>query len=143
MDRYAEAVREAFLDLVHLYVEEPAIGPSELRSTAGESTRQVGERVACAWRRQRDRPEQGTVNGFLRPWALPKWCCPDNGGGRLLDLAYERLGLTVREAGVILRAGRTIAHLCGSDTVRGPQVAEAVLYRSQSRQRQRTKGVEP
>ncbi|HSL83673.1 MAG TPA: ATP-binding protein [Thermoanaerobaculia bacterium] len=143
VDRYSEAVRELFLDLVHLHVEVPAIGLSELRSRCGETTRQVGQRVARARHRQRDRPEQGTLNATLRPWALPKWCRPDDAGRRLLDLAYERLGLTVREVGVILRVARTIADLSGSEAVRAPHVAEAVQYRSLARRRQRTQGVEP
>lgn len=141
--RYSEAVRELFLDLVHLHVEVPAIGLSELRSRCGETTREVSQRVALAWHRQRDRPEQGTLNASLRPWALPKWCSPDDAGRRLLDLAYERLGLTVREVGVVLRVSRTIADLAGSEAVRAPHVAEAIQYRSLSRRRQGTQGVEP
>jgi magnesium chelatase family protein len=143
VDRYSEAVRELVLDLVHLHVEVPAIGLSELRSRCEESTRQVGERVASAWREQRQRPEQATLNAFLRPWALPKWCSPDDAGRRLLDLAFERLGLTVREVGVVLRVSRTIADLSGSETVRAPHVAEAIQYRSLSRRPRRTQGSEP
>lgn len=143
VDRYSEAVRELVLDLVHLHVEVPATRLSELRSRYGETTRQVGQRVARAWHRQRDRPEQGTLNAFLRPWALPKWCSPDNAGRRLLDLAFECLGLTVREVGVVLRISRTIADLSGSEAVIAPHVAEAIQYRSLARRRQRTQGVEP
>jgi len=119
VERYSEAVRELFFDLVHLHVEAPAIGPWELRSRCGESSRKARERVALAWRVQRDRPEQATLNAHLRPWALPKWCRPDAAGQTLLDRAFERLGLTVREVGVVLRVSRTVADLAGSEAVSG------------------------
>lgn len=138
VDRYTEPVRELFLDLVHLHVEVSATGLSELRSRCGETTRQVAQRVARAWHWQRDRPEQRTLNASLRPWALPKWCSPDDAGRRLLDLTHERLGLTVREVGVILRVARTIADLSGSEAVRAPHVAEAVQYRGLARRFRRT-----
>jgi magnesium chelatase family protein len=131
--QYWRPIEELFLDLVHLHVEVPAIGLSELRSRAGETTREVAERVRAARERQLARSGEPTWNAFLRPWALPKWCRPDPAGQRLLDIAFERLGLSVRAVGTILRVARTIADLAGSEDIRAPHVAEAVQYRCLSR----------
>lgn len=133
--RYWRPVEDLFLDLVHLHVEVPAIGLAEMRSRYGESTQEVAARVRRARQAQLARPEQETWNASLRPWALPKWRSPDDAGRRLLDLDYERLGLTVREVGVVLRVSRTLADLAGSEAVRAPHVAEAIQYRSLSGRR--------
>lgn len=61
--------------------------------------------------------------------ALPRFCRPEETGGRLPGTAFEQLGLTVRAVGTILRVARTIADLAGSD-IRAPHVAEAIQYRS-------------
>ncbi len=71
-----------------------------------------------------------------RPSALPKVCEPDAKGRQLLDTAFDRLGLTIRETGIILRVARTIADLAGAETAGAPHVAEAIQYRSLARRQQ-------
>lgn len=131
--RYWAAVDELVLDLFHLHAQVPVVTMGELRSRYGEGSQRVAERVAEARERQLRREGQGTWNAHLRPWALPKFCDPDPTGRKLLDTAYDRLGLTVRELGSTLQIARTIADLAGSEVVRAPHVAEAIQYRALSR----------
>jgi magnesium chelatase family protein len=131
--RYWAAVEELVLDLIHLHAEVHTVCLSTLRSRSGEESGQVAERVAAARDRQLRREGQDTWNAHLRPWALPKYCEPDPSGRKLLETAQERVGLTVREIGTILRIARTSADLAGSDVVRVPDVAEAVQYRLDAR----------
>ena len=131
--RYWAAVDELILDLFHLHAQVPVVTMGELRSRYGEGSQRVAERVAEARERQLGREGQETWNAHLRPWVLPSWCEPDPNGEKLLDTAYDRLGLTVRELGSTLQIARTIADLAGSEVVRAPHVAEAIQYRALSR----------
>jgi magnesium chelatase family protein len=128
--RYTGAVRELFMDLVHLHVPVPALALSELRAGPGERSQRVAERVHDARQRQQERSSQGALNAFLRPSALAKHCQPDNAGQKLLEAAYDRLGLTARTTATLLRLTRTIADLAGSEGVRAPHIYEAIQYRA-------------
>ncbi len=135
LDRHWAPVEESILDLVHQVVEVPALCLCEYLGGPGETSATVRERVQAARDRQLSRPGQSTLNAHLPPAALPKVCEPDAKGRQLLDTAFDRLGLTIRETGIILRVARTIADLAGSETAGAPHVAEAIQYRSLARRR--------
>ncbi|HLE83604.1 MAG TPA: hypothetical protein VJG13_04620, partial [Thermoanaerobaculia bacterium] len=69
----------------------------------------------------------------LGPEEIRRHATPDAAGQRLLDTAFERLGLSARALDRILKVARTIADLAGSEEVRAPHVAEAIQYRSLDR----------
>lgn len=96
---------------------------------------------AAARGRQLER-SPGVLNAYLRPSALPECCQPDRNGQKLLDTAFERLGLTVRAVEIILRVARSVADLAESQEVRATHVAGAIQYRclSERDRRQRNRG---
>jgi hypothetical protein len=68
------------------------------------------------------------LNTALTPEALRRHCRQ-----RLLDQAFEKLGLSVRTLDRILKVARTLADLAGSDAIRAARLAEAIEYRSPDR----------
>jgi magnesium chelatase family protein len=62
---------------------------------------------------------------------LERVATPDEPGRKLLAQAAEAMRLSARGYTRILRVGRTIADLAGSETVTRIHVAEALSYRRQ------------
>jgi len=136
VDRYRGRVSGPLLDRIDLHVEVPAVGLADLRSDPGEGSAQVAARVAAAREAQLARfgtDASSPVNAAMGPDQVRRWAAPDAAGRRLLDTAFERLGLSVRAVHRILKVARTIADLAGSDAVRAPHLAEAIQYRSLDR----------
>ena len=136
VERYRSRISGPLLDRIDLHVEVPALELSELRAGPGEPTAAVAARVVAARERQCRRFAAGfstPVNAALSNDALAEHAEPDGAGRRLLDTAFERLGLSARAVHRILKVARTIADLDGSDGVRAPHVAEAIQYRSLDR----------
>jgi magnesium chelatase family protein len=136
VERYRARISGPLLDRIDLHVEVPAVGLAELRSAPGETTAAVAARVAAARERQVERLgslSPAPVNSALGPEEIGRHATPDAAGRRLLDTAFERLGLSARAVHRILKVARTIADLAASDQVRAPHVAEAIQYRSLDR----------
>ena len=136
VERYRGRISGPLLDRIDLHVEVPAVELAELRAGPGEPTERVAARVLEARERQARRFADGCptpVNATLSNDELATHAEPDDAGRRLLDSAFERLGLSARAIHRILKVARTLADLAGSDRVRAPHVAEAIQYRSLDR----------
>ena len=85
---------------------------------------------ARARQRARYRADGIACNAELSPKLVRKYCPVDEASKRLLELAMQRLGLSARAYGRILKVARTIADLEGRDAIQSTDVAEAIAYRS-------------
>jgi magnesium chelatase family protein len=132
VQRYRGRVSGPLLDRVDLQIETPPVPVRDLTADRPrEPSAAVRARVEAARRRQqaRYRAEGFYCNAQLRTKLLRRYCALDAAARALLESAMDRLGLSARAYGRILKVARTIADLEGSDTIRPPDVAEAIAYR--------------
>lgn len=137
--RYRARISGPILDRLDVHVVLPPVELSCLRGARqGERSEVVRARVVAARERQRQRFVSGlthaTLNGAISASDVEKVCALDAEGERLLRRSFDRLGLSARGLGKVLRVARTIADLAGSDAIRSPHVAEAIGARALDRE---------
>ena len=134
--RYRSRVSGPLLDRIDIQVEVPAVAYEALASPAsGEPSEAVRERVNQARRVQVERFGATGIHANARMSArdVRRYCRVDAAAAQLLETAVTRLGLSARAYVRILKVGRTIADLAGSEDIRPPHIAEAIQYRSLDR----------
>ncbi len=131
--RYLGRISGPLLDRIDIQVEVNSIKYENLYSDEKEETsKQIQERVNIARNIQKERyKEEGIFsNSELTPSMIEKYCKLDNSGKIILRNAFDKLGLSARAHGRILKVARTIADLDGSDNILDKHLLEAVQYRS-------------
>lgn len=130
--RYRAKVSGPLLDRIDLQVEVDSIGYDDLVSEeACEPSSAVKERVNQARRIQRER-FTGTplnTNSEMGERELHRYCSLSGEGDAILRSAFERMKLSARARGRIIKVARTIADLDGSESILAKHVLEAVSYR--------------
>ncbi len=139
---YLSMVSGPILDRIDIQVEVNALDFSELDTTvAAESSDVVRRRVsrarAFAMRRFEEEilpnGHRLTCNARMLPKHVRKYCTFDEGGRKVLQLAYDKLGLSARGYDRILKVARTIADFDESEIIKRDHVALAVQLRSLDR----------
>lgn len=126
--RYRGKLSGPLLDRIDLLLEVPMLPVADLQAApAGEASAPVRERVARCRAIQLAR--QGKPNASLAGAEIEAWCQPDAAGGKLLQSAIERLGLSARGYHRILKVARTIADMGEAPAVGAAHVAEAIQSR--------------
>ncbi len=127
--RYRGRISGPLLDRIDLRVEvgRPPVEVLHGEGSTGEPSETVRQRVAFARARQLGR--SGVCNARLHGEDIRRHCEPDDDGRRLLDGAAEKFALSVRGYQRVLRVARTIADLEGENSIKPPQLAEALHLR--------------
>ncbi len=138
--RYLSKVSGPLTDRIDIQIEVPSVSYTEMTSDKkGETSADVRARVNAARRRQLERFEKYGItdifcNAGITPSHIKTLCKVDEAGSRLLEMSFEKMGLSARGYDRILRVARTIADLDGSEDIGARHVAEAVQLRSLDRQ---------
>ena len=133
---YLGKISGPLLDRLDLHIEVPPVEYSQLADPApAESSAAIRERVLAARQRQRERMAGLGISCNARiPPAKLRQLCPLTGeAGRLLQNAFDKLGMSARSYDRVLKVARTIADLDGSDVIQADHLAEAVQYRGLDR----------
>ena len=133
VDAYRSRISGPMLDRIDIMVEVPSVAFEDLRQRSeAEPSSAIKQRVDRARQIQNDRYGKtgGMCNARMGPQEMRSFCRLDEAGEKLMQGAFERMGLTARSYDRILRVARTIADLEGSEEIRAHHLAEAVRYRT-------------
>ena len=130
--RYLDRVSGPLLDRIDIQVEVDAVPVKEINeSRPAESSAVVAERVRRAReiQQKRYRGEGIHCNAQLDARLSRKYCALDPQATQILHMAVERMGMSMRAYGRVLKVARTIADLRGSEQISVQDVAEAIQFR--------------
>ena len=135
VESYLRRISGPLLDRMDIHIEVPSVAYSAMRRRdAVETSADIRKRVNAAREIQKERYAGTGVscNAYMTPAMIGKYCALDEACDAIMRRAFDRLGLTGRSHDRILRLGRTIADLAGSEAIRPEHLAEAIQYRSHS-----------
>ncbi len=131
--RYQQRISGPLLDRFDIHVEVPRVEPTKLTDLEpGESSSAIRERVEAARERQRRRFAEYPhlqSNADMGPKEIRMFCRAEDAAERLLKAALRQMHLSARAYHRVLKVGRTIADLDGSDLIKANHIAEAIQYR--------------
>ncbi len=120
------------LDRIDIYIEILPVKYKELDDEAyGEKSETIRKRVIKARKIQLERYKGLKIysNSQLSTSAINRFCKLDGECKILIKNAFEKLGLSARAYGRILKVTRTIADLDGKEKIEAKHLAEAIQYR--------------
>lgn len=136
IERYMGKISGPLLDRIDIQVEVTPVKYQKLESNAPvETSEQIRKRVNTARKIQNQRYKNEKIysNSELTPKLIDKYCKLDEKGKSILQNAFQKLGLSARAYGRILKVARTIADLDGRENIESNHIAEAVQYRNLDR----------
>jgi magnesium chelatase family protein len=138
VSRYQKRISGPLLDRIDIHVEVPRVDYEKLSSDRlGEPSQAVRARVETAreWQRTRFEGADGhsgsplNCNADMGPAEIRRFCQVDETGKSLLKAAMQQMHLSARAYHRVLKLGRTIADLAGSEHIQTAHIAEAIQYR--------------
>ncbi len=134
--RYLNKISGPLLDRIDIHVEVPSVKYEELSSVIpAESSEEIRKRVNKARSIQNERYKNlgFTSNANIPAGKLHDFCILNEKADKMLQNAFDKMGLSSRAYSKILKVSRTIADLEGSDKITEDFIFEAIQYRSLDR----------
>ncbi len=132
ISRYMGKVSRPLLDRFDIRINVKQLSGSDIFSnTANESSETIRARIVKARDIQLSRyKDRGILyNSELSAKDLDRYCPMSGQGEAILKRAFEKLGLSARGYGRIIKTARTIADLAGTETILPEHIEEAICYR--------------
>ncbi len=134
--RYLSKVSGPLLDRIDIHIEVPPVDFDKLSEVhKGEPSAKIKERVEAARKIQQERLRGTTANcnAQMNSAMTREFCVASDAAMKMLQMAFDKLGLSARAYDKILRVARTIADLDKSEIIESTHIAEAIQYRSLDR----------
>ena len=130
---YLGKLSQPLLDRIDICVEVPNVEYGDLtEEVREEASETIRERIVRARDIQWGRYKNCTIkaNAHLGIKDMDRYCALDLEGRKIMQQAYEQLGLTARTYHKVLGVARTIADLEGTELIQGKHLREALTYRT-------------
>lgn len=130
--RYMGKISGPLLDRIDICIEVSPVKYQKLDSQERvETSAEIKKRVDNARKIQLVRYKEENIlsNSELTPKLMDKYCKLDEKGRKILEEAFNKLKLSARAYGRILKVARTIADLEQSQNIEVKHIAEAIQYR--------------
>lgn len=138
IERYMSRLSAPLLDRIDIHIHVDGVTYEEIdRGDLSESSEKIRQRVQAARQVQQERFHTVGIacNAAMRQAELAQFCKIDEDSRKLLSSVFEKLHLSARAYGRILKLARTIADLSGKETITRTHIAEAVQYRTLDRKK--------
>ena len=133
IQKYMGKISGPLLDRIDIQVEVTPVKYEKLQNDeVVETSEQIKKRVNEARKIQLERYKDLDIysNSQLTPKLIEKYCKLDEMSKKILQKAFENLGLSARAHGRILKVARTIADLDGKENIEVAHISEAIQYRN-------------
>ena len=133
ISKYMGKISGPLLDRIDICIEVSPVKYSKLDSSEKiETSQEIKRRVDKARKIQLERYKESKIlsNSELTPRLIDKYCKLDERGKKILEDAFNKLKLSARAYGRILKVARTIADLDESKNIEVKHIAEAIQYRT-------------
>lgn len=133
ISKYMGKISGPLLDRIDICTEVSPVKYQKLDSKVQEeSSEEIKKRVDKARKIQQERYKESRIvsNSELTPKLIEKYCKLDEKSKEVLESAFNKLKLSARAYGRILKVSRTIADLDESKNIEVKHIAEAIQYRS-------------
>lgn len=133
--RYINRISGPLLDRIDIQIQVQSLKYEKLQNDNPETSYKIRKRVTEARLIQLNRYKSEGIyfNSALTPKLIEEYCKIDNESKKILELAFNKLGLSARAYGKILKVARTIADLDKKKNIEKKHVIEAIGYRSLDR----------
>ncbi len=132
--KYQKRISGPMLDRIDIHIDVPRVDYEKLsEERLGETSATIRGRVELARQIQRLRFEgkkNVSANADMHIAEVRQFCVLDEVGQSLMRTAMNQLQLSARGYHRVLKLGRTIADLAGSEVIQPVHLAEALQYRS-------------